>query len=161
MADAAARAHALSVAGADDRTCAQAVLVLKRAFQNVSNDSHVAMRMGGEPFAGSDPVFVDHAQRTKSHESWIVILIKRKRVAGIEPAIIAATPFVTAPNIDHSELLVITTISLKLDEADQKGIQRSLGGADDLLGLERDLARIGTTLTLCALLFLSFLAGGL
>src|SRR5580693_4296100 len=123
MADAAAGAHALSVAGANDRTRAQAVLVLKRAVQNVSNNFHVAVRVGGEPFAGRDPVFVDHAQGTKSHETRIVILVERKRVAGIEPAEIAATALIAASNVDHDKILVTTTISLRLDDGNHKGIQ--------------------------------------
>src|SRR5580692_1560706 len=110
MADTAAGAHSLSVAGANDRTRAQAVLVLKRAVQNVSNNFHVAVRVGGEPFAGGDPVFIDHAQGAKSHEVLIVILVERKRMACIQPAVIAATPFIAASNIDHSKILVTTTI---------------------------------------------------
>src|SRR5271169_2957375 len=110
MADAAAGAHSLSVAWANDRTRAQAVLVLKRAVQNVSNNFHVAVRVGGEPFAGRDLVFVDHAQGTKSHETRIVVLVERKRVAGIEPAEIAATAFIAASNVDHNKILVTTTI---------------------------------------------------
>jgi ribosomal protein S7 len=114
MADAAAGAHALSVAWTNDRTRAQAVLVLKRAVQNVGNDFHVAVRMGGEAFAGPDPVFVDHAQGTKSHETWIVILVERKRVARIEPAEIAPTAFIAASNLDHNKILVTTTISISV-----------------------------------------------
>lgn len=60
------------------------------------------------PVAG-DPVFVDHAQRAKSHKSRIVILIERKSVEDIEPAIIAALSFVSTPNADPVQLLVITT----------------------------------------------------
>src|SRR5579863_3780607 len=133
MADAAAGAHALSVAGANDRTRTQAVLVLKRAIQDVSNNFHVAMRMGGEPFAGRDPVFVDHSQGTKSHEAWIVILVEGKRVACIEPAVIAPTAFIVASNVNHKKILVTTTIfTFCLDEGNLKGIQRASQGGNCL-----------------------------
>jgi hypothetical protein len=54
-------------------------------------------------------VLVDDPQRMKAHPCGIVILIERESVAGVEPAVVSATALVTASQVDHRILLVITT----------------------------------------------------
>ena len=78
MPHAGARAHALSVAGADDGTVSHAVLVLESSFQDVGDDLHVAVGMHGEAVAALHPVFIDDAQGAESHEARVVIGIKGK-----------------------------------------------------------------------------------
>src|SRR5580658_771509 len=72
--DSPARAHPLRFAGTDDRAGAEAVLVLEGAFENVGDDLHVAMPMRRETGAGADAVFIDDAQRAKSHLCWVVVV---------------------------------------------------------------------------------------
>src|SRR6204780_1349001 len=83
--DSRAGAHPLRFAGTNDRAGAEAVLVLERAFENVGDNLHVAMRMGGEPGAGADAILVDDAQRAKSHLLGIVVVAERERVTAVEP----------------------------------------------------------------------------
>ena len=59
--DARPRAHALHLARADHRAVAEAVLVLKRAFENVGDDLHIVVGVAGEAAAGRDAVVVDDA----------------------------------------------------------------------------------------------------
>src|SRR5437016_2832921 len=105
-----ARAHPLSVTRANDGAISHAVFMFQGTLQHVSNDLHVAMRVHGKTVAVLDRVFIDHAQGVKSHEAGVIILIKRKGEMSVEPAEIASTTFVTVSNVDHSQILVITTI---------------------------------------------------
>src|SRR5205814_1365740 len=61
-----ASGDALQFTGMDDSAVAHAVLVLQVATQDVSDDLHVAVRMGSEPHGGSDPVLVDDAKAMES-----------------------------------------------------------------------------------------------
>ena len=80
VAHAGAGAHALDVARPDDRAGAHAVLVLERALEHVGDDLHVAVRVGAEPAARRDAIFVDHAQRAEAHVRRIVVVGERERV---------------------------------------------------------------------------------
>src|SRR5258708_7396918 len=110
MPNARARTHTLSISRTNNRARPQAIFVLEFPFENVIDDFHVLMRRGGKTFPSRNPILVDHSQRAEAHELGIVVSIKRKSVMGIEPAIIAAAPLFTAPNVDHCGILVITTI---------------------------------------------------
>jgi hypothetical protein len=67
-------AHQLHLAGAKGAAVAHAVFVLQGAFEHVAEDFHVPVRMHGESSAWSDTIFVDHAQRAKTHLRGIVVL---------------------------------------------------------------------------------------
>src|SRR5436305_5369588 len=86
MPDSRSGAHLLHIIGTNDRACAHAVLVLKRAFEHVSDDLHVAMTVRGKAVSSLHAVFVDDAQTAKGHEARIVILVEREGVIGVEPA---------------------------------------------------------------------------
>src|SRR5438067_8968201 len=86
VADARSGAHLLHIIGTNDRACAHAVLMLKRAFEHVSDDLHVAVTVRGKAVPSLHAVFVDDAKGAKGHEARIVILIEREGVIGIEPA---------------------------------------------------------------------------
>src|SRR5208282_6030506 len=77
--------HSLRFARMNDRAGAKAVLVFERAFENVGDDLHVAMPMGGETRAGADAILVDYAQRAKSHLAGVVVVAERESVAAVEP----------------------------------------------------------------------------
>src|SRR6266700_7273062 len=74
MTNTGARRHDLHVARPDHRPGADAVLVLERTFENVGDDLHVAVPVRTEALTGAHPVLVDHAQGSKAHLLWIVIV---------------------------------------------------------------------------------------
>src|ERR1700733_762248 len=80
-----AGAHPLRFAGTNDRAGAEAVLVLERAFENVGDDLHVAMRVGGKPSAWADAILVDDAERAEAHFLGIIVIAERERGAAVEP----------------------------------------------------------------------------
>jgi len=86
--DAGPGTHALYLAGKDHRAGAQAVLVLERAFEDIGDDFHVAVRMRRETFARRHTILVDDAQRGKAHVPRVVIIGEGKRMPGVEPAVI-------------------------------------------------------------------------
>src|SRR5438552_9579160 len=47
-----ARAHTLSITGTNYRAVSHAVLVFERAFKQIGDDLHIAMRMRGKTMAG-------------------------------------------------------------------------------------------------------------
>src|SRR5262245_20414437 len=83
-----AGAHALDLAGQDDRARSHAVFVLEGALKNVRDDLHVAMGMRSESLRWSDAVFIDDSQGAKPHVLWVVIPIEGERVIGIQPPVI-------------------------------------------------------------------------
>jgi hypothetical protein len=60
---------------------AHAVLVLEGALEDVGEDLHVAVRVGGEAAAGGDAVLVDDPELAEAHVVGIVVLAERERVA--------------------------------------------------------------------------------
>src|SRR5581483_8151390 len=115
VADAGAGAHALTISRTNNRAIAHAVFVLQRPLEHIGDDLHVAMRMHGKAFARGNEVLVNHAQGAESHKTWVVILIERKTVPGVKPAVVAAAAFIAGPNDDHRQILVVTNISAALD----------------------------------------------
>jgi hypothetical protein len=90
---AAARAHALHVAGRNALDVAHIVLVRQLAGEHITDDFHVAVAMRAEAGAGRNPVFIDDAQVAKAHVFWIVITGKRETVEGLQPAMIGIAAF--------------------------------------------------------------------
>src|SRR6185437_5016651 len=90
--------HALTIARKNDCSSAETVFVLQCAFADIGNDLHVPMRMQREAFPGCHPVFINYPQGAKAHEARIIVPVERKRVFGVEPAVVAATSFITVPN---------------------------------------------------------------
>ena len=78
MAHAGSGGHVLEFAGNEGLAGAGAVLMLDRAFQNIGEDLHVAVRMLAKARCGRDAVLVDDAQCAEAHVRWIVVLVKRK-----------------------------------------------------------------------------------
>ena len=71
--DAAARAHALHVAGRDAFDIAHAVLVRQVARQHIADDFHVLVAMRAKAGFGRDAVFVDDAQIAPAHVGRVVV----------------------------------------------------------------------------------------
>src|SRR5436305_6703449 len=110
VAEAAAGAHALPVARADDRASAEGILVLDGALEDVGDDLHVAMRVRRETLATGDAVLVDDAQGTEAHVVAVVIFAERKRVISIEPAEVEVAAFGGFASDDHGFAFLILTI---------------------------------------------------
>src|SRR6185312_14581257 len=87
------RAHALNLTGPDHTAAAAGILVLQRAFQDVSDDLHVAMGVGWKASARCDPIFIDHAQRAEAFESRIAKVRERKSMFGVQPADLGCPAF--------------------------------------------------------------------
>src|SRR6266566_3480744 len=68
---------------ADYRTISHDLLMFERAFKQIGDDLHIAMRMRGKTMSGLHPIFVDDSKGAESHVVRIVILIERKTVAGV------------------------------------------------------------------------------
>src|SRR6185503_6225949 len=100
-----AGSHSLNIARANHRSVSHAVAMFQRAFKNVSNDFHVAVCMSGKAAAGVHKVFVNDAQTTKTYESGIVVVAKRKRVKGVQPAKVEMAAPVGLAYLDHSKYL--------------------------------------------------------
>src|SRR5262245_43932717 len=69
------------------------------------------MGMGAEAQSRLNAVLIDHPQRAEAHVSWIVIIGKRKRVIGIQPAMIEMSPLCRAPNGYHIVTVYIVVLS--------------------------------------------------
>src|SRR5436853_710760 len=95
----AAGAHALHFPRTNGRAGAHAVAMLQLALQHISQDLHVAMRMSAKAAARLHAVFVDHAQAAKARVCRIVIVIERKGIARVQPAVIGMPALLTAPNL--------------------------------------------------------------
>src|SRR6267378_2835629 len=94
------------------------VLVLKRAFQHVCHDLHVAVRVFRKTAAARNAVVVHHPQRAELHMPGIEVIGKRKGEMRIQPAVVRVPAFVALAYVNHSPppgsceriILVITTI---------------------------------------------------
>lgn len=80
--------HELDLSGLEHATIAHAVLVFERAFDNVAEDLHVAMRMHGESATGRNVVVIDHPQCLEMHVLRIVIFCEAECEPAVEPAVI-------------------------------------------------------------------------
>ena len=93
VANTAARAHSLHVAGQDRRSVAHVVAVRERALEHVGDDLHVAVPVRAEAGTRRDPVFVDDAQVAEAHVRRVVVVGERKTVKALEPAMIGVAAF--------------------------------------------------------------------
>jgi len=78
--------HDLHVPGTDDRSGADAVLVLQRPFEHVGDDLHVAVSVRAEAFARLDAILVDHAQHAVAHVPRIVVIAEGEGVPARKPS---------------------------------------------------------------------------
>src|SRR4030095_8579939 len=101
MGDARARAHALRIAAANNRSGTHAVAMFQGPLQNVGDNFHVAMSMRGKAMACLNKVFIDYAKRTKARVLWVVILAKGEAVISIEPAKIEMAALFSFANCNH------------------------------------------------------------
>src|SRR5579863_7008131 len=97
----AACSHALSISGKNHRAGSEAVFVFELAFKNIRDDFHVAMRMRWKSVVGRNPIFIDDAQRAKSHPLGIPIVGKAEGVLRLEPAVISTAAFGAGTNLNH------------------------------------------------------------
>jgi hypothetical protein len=102
---AAAGAHALSLARANDGTVAHTVLVRESAFEQVSDDLHVAVGMHRKTVSRLNPILVDHTQGAEPHEARIVVPVEGKGEFGVEPAEVASAALLAASDGDHRVVL--------------------------------------------------------
>src|SRR5438876_1154402 len=96
-----AGAHALHLAGADDGAGPQAVLVLERALDDVRDDLHVAVAVGGKAPARLHPILVHDAQGAEAHVARVEVVGEGEGVAAREPAELGAAALVARADGDH------------------------------------------------------------
>src|SRR5438552_13894887 len=99
--DAGAGGHALHFAGADDGAGPQAVLVLERALDDVRDDLHVAVAVGGEAAARLYPILVHDAQAAEAHVARVEVVGEGEGVAAREPAELGAAALGARADGDH------------------------------------------------------------
>ena len=75
------------------------------AFEDIGNDLHVGMGMGGKAATARDAVIVDDTQRPEAHVVRVVILAERERVAAVEPAEVGLSALIGATQGEHRSLL--------------------------------------------------------
>jgi hypothetical protein len=91
----------LQVAGGQHFPMAHAVLVLEGTIEDVGEDLHVAVRVGGEAAAGGDAVLVDDPELAKAHMVGIVVVPERERVARVQPPEVEPPTVLRFPYDDH------------------------------------------------------------
>src|SRR4030095_10340509 len=101
VSDACARSHSLHITVADNRTVTHAVFMFQGARQNISDYLHVTVAVLGKATTSGNEVFIDHAQITKAHETWVIVLIEGERVVGVEPAVVEVAAFPGASCSKH------------------------------------------------------------
>jgi|SRR6185369_3826481 len=92
--DSGACRHPLHITGTNYRTIPHAVFVFEFAFENIGDDFHVSMAMLAKAPACSNEVFVNNTQTPKAQVAWIVVLIERESVIGVQPAMVEVTALV-------------------------------------------------------------------
>jgi len=80
MGHARAGAHQLDLARRESAAVAHAVLVFKRAIDDIAEDLHVLVRMIWKSAARRDTVFIDHAKAAETHMLRIVVVRKTEAV---------------------------------------------------------------------------------
>src|SRR6185312_149208 len=85
MENAGAGMHGLPLAGVNDFAVAHAIAVLELPGEHVSEDFHVAVRMGAEPAGRRHAVIVDNPQGVKVMVLRIDVVAEGKRVPAVEP----------------------------------------------------------------------------
>src|SRR5262245_9687463 len=85
MRDAGSRRHSLHFPGADQSRATRTVLVPQRAFQYVSHDLHLAVRVRGESRAALDRVMIKDPQRPESHVVRVVVAVETEQPVRRQP----------------------------------------------------------------------------
>src|SRR5262249_18401421 len=86
MGDAGAGAHPLHLAGNNNGAVAQAVPVHEPSFEDIRDDLHLTVAVGGKARAVDDSVLVDDTQRAKANRPGGGVGPKGEAVAVGEPA---------------------------------------------------------------------------
>ena len=79
---------------------AETVLVRERSFEDVAEDFHVAMGVGGKTHARGDGIVVDDAQTAKAHVGGIEVVSETERVERFKPAMVGVSAFRGLPDDD-------------------------------------------------------------
>ena len=82
------RAHQLNLPGRKSAAIAHAVVVFQLSLHHITEDLHVAVRMGGETSACRDPILIDDPQRAKAHVLRVVVIGETEGMVGVEPAVV-------------------------------------------------------------------------
>lgn len=88
LGDARASTHELDLARLDLAAVAHAVLVLQRAPDHVTENFHIAMRVGGKTATWCHVILVDHPQAAEAHLGGIVVIGETVGMMALEPAMV-------------------------------------------------------------------------
>ena len=94
MRDAAACAHALHFAWPHHGAVSHRILVGQSAFDDVGNDFHVSVGMGGESCATGDAVVVDDTKGTVAHVVGVKVVGERETMMAVEPPVVRVSSFI-------------------------------------------------------------------
>lgn len=92
--DAGTLAHSLKLAGSEDFAITHRISVFEGSLQHVRYDLHVVVGMGAKALAGSHEIFVHHPKGAKADVARVVVVGERKRMKGLEPAVVGVASFV-------------------------------------------------------------------
>src|ERR1700676_3414797 len=79
------RTHPLNFARADDAYVAHVIAMFDGAFDDVSDDFHLTMRVKGKSAGGSHYVVVKNAQWSKTHVGRVVVMVEREMPVRVKP----------------------------------------------------------------------------
>jgi len=99
--DSGAGRHRLDRVRPDDMPLAHAVLMREAAFEDVTDNLHVAMGVGAKTLPRSYTIVVDDPQSAESHVRGVVIVREGKGMPGIQPAVVGVAPVASVPDRDH------------------------------------------------------------
>jgi hypothetical protein len=111
--DAGAGRHHLHVAGPDHRSGADAVLVLKRAVEDIGDDLHVLVPVGVEPAARPNPILIDDPQGPEAHMVGIVVMAEGEAVTAVEPTQVHVSAFRRGSHCNHGNLRGMFALSTR------------------------------------------------
>ena len=99
--DSAAGAHVLNFTGTDNAAVAHAVFVFELPLQNDREDFHILVRVGAETLAGLHNVFVDNAQRSKTHVRPVLVVPEREGMKGAQPSVVKVSTLAGFADLNH------------------------------------------------------------
>src|SRR5207302_9860750 len=98
--------HRLHVAALDDTLAAGGVLMGEGTFNDIADDFHVTMTMGGKAGIGRHAIVIDHAHIAEPHMRLVIVIGEGECMPAVEPADLLAAAFVSRATDDaHDELL--------------------------------------------------------
>src|SRR3546814_4472538 len=101
MANAGSGRHHLHVARLRPALVAEAVLMADRAFTNIGDDFHVAVRMRRKAGVRGDDIVVPDAKASPVHPVRILVVRKGEMMLGIQPAMIFPAKAFKWAQLDH------------------------------------------------------------